>query len=73
MLWEEEVGPEVRKGCQGGMIMLEEEALPLEKSSGDWDRKAEEVGGGWGKRNRWGRRAVLRAEGKAVIALERKP
>lgn len=55
------------------MIMLEEEALPLEKSSGDWDRKAEEVGGGWGKRNRWGRRAVLRAEGKAVIALERKP
>lgn len=31
------------------------------------------LGGGWGKRNRWGRRAVLRAEGKAVIALERKP
>lgn len=43
MLWEEEEGPEVLKGCQGGMIMLEEKALPLEKSSGDWDRKAEEV------------------------------
>lgn len=55
--------------------MLEEEALLLEKSFRDWARRQRRWGGVPEARVKdgVGVRAVLRAEGKAVTALERKP